>query len=65
LLSLQLGNSALSDVDALLSEHLQTIFASEELLENSVVRNFRNTAADGKYLPHFKAVRAKGANTER
>lgn len=31
-----------------ISEHLQTIFASEELLENSVVRNFRNTAADGK-----------------
>jgi hypothetical protein len=31
-----------------ISEHLQTIFASEELLENSVIRNFRNTAADGK-----------------
>ncbi len=31
-----------------ISEHLQTIFSSEELLENSVVRNFRNTAADGK-----------------
>jgi len=41
--------SQLFDVNVrTISEHLQTIFASEELLENSVVRNFRNTAADGK-----------------
>ena len=30
------------------SEHLQNIFKSGELTENSVVRNFRRTAADGK-----------------
>ncbi|MEI6291284.1 MAG: virulence RhuM family protein [Chloroflexota bacterium] len=30
------------------SEHLQNIFKSGELTENSVVRNFRITAADGK-----------------
>jgi len=30
------------------SEHLQNIFKSGELAENSVVRNFRITAADGK-----------------
>ena len=41
--------SQLFDVNVrTISEHLQTIFASEELLENSVVRNFRNTAVDGK-----------------
>jgi hypothetical protein len=41
--------SQLFDVNVrTISEHLQTIFASAELLENSVVRNFRNTAADGK-----------------
>jgi hypothetical protein len=31
-----------------ISEHLTAIFRSEELDENSVVRNFRTTAADGK-----------------
>jgi hypothetical protein len=31
-----------------ISEHLSSIFASEELEENSVVRNFRITATDGK-----------------
>jgi len=30
------------------SEHIKRIFADEELYENSVVRNFRTTAADGK-----------------
>jgi hypothetical protein len=47
--------SQLFDVNVrTISEHLQTIFASEELLENSVVRNFRNTAADGKqYKTNF------------
>jgi len=30
------------------SEHLSAIFASCELNENSVVRNFRTTASDGK-----------------
>jgi hypothetical protein len=31
-----------------ISEHFQNIFASNELTENSVVRKFRRTAADGK-----------------
>ncbi|WP_339865114.1 virulence RhuM family protein [Paremcibacter congregatus] len=30
------------------SEHLKNIFSSGELQENSVIRNFRTTAADGK-----------------
>ncbi len=39
----------LFDVDKrTISEHLQNIFKSNELQENSVVRNFRTTAADGK-----------------
>ena len=39
----------LFDVDKrTISEHLKNIFASGELLEDSVVRNFRTTAADGK-----------------
>jgi hypothetical protein len=29
-------------------EHIQNIFSEGELLENSVCRNFRHTAADGK-----------------
>jgi hypothetical protein len=42
-----------------ISEHLQTIFASEELQEDSVVRNFRNTAADGKqYNTNFYSLDA-------
>ncbi len=32
----------------MLSEHLRNIFRSQELNENSVVRKFRITAADGK-----------------
>lgn len=36
------------------SEHLQNIFKSDELQENSVIRKFRNTALDGKsYLTKF------------
>ena len=36
------------------SEHLKNIFQSLELLENSAIRKFRNTAADGKrYLTTF------------
>ena len=36
------------------SEHLKNIFQSHELLEDSVVRKFRNTATDGKrYLTRF------------
>lgn len=36
------------------SEHLQNIFASGELAEASVVRNFRTTARDGKaYMVNF------------
>jgi hypothetical protein len=31
-----------------ISEHLQNLFSAGELNENSVVRNFRTTAADGK-----------------
>ncbi len=31
-----------------ISEHLQNIFASNELQQDSVVRKFRNTASDGK-----------------
>lgn len=39
----------LFDVDKrTISEHFQNIFATGELLEDSVVRNFRTTAADGK-----------------
>ena len=36
------------------SEHLKNIFKSHELLEDSVIRKFRNTASDGKrYLTRF------------
>jgi hypothetical protein len=36
------------------SEHLKNIFQSSELLEDSVIRKFRNTASDGKsYLTQF------------
>ncbi len=36
------------------SEHLKNIFQSSELIEDSVVRKFRNTATDGKsYLTQF------------
>ncbi len=31
-----------------ISEHIKKIFAEGELVEDSVVRNFRTTAADGK-----------------
>lgn len=45
----------LFDVDVrTVSEHLQRVFSSGELQENSVIRKFRNTAADGKsYLTNF------------
>jgi len=33
---------------ATISEHIKNIFEEEELIENSVVRNFRTTASDGK-----------------
>ncbi len=37
-----------------INEHLKNIFASEELEENAVVRNFRITAKDGKnYATNF------------
>jgi len=38
-----------------ISEHISNIFAERELQENSVVRNFRTTAADGKdyYVNHY------------
>ena len=35
-------------VKSTISEHLSNIFKESELNENSVVRNFRTTAADGK-----------------
>ena len=46
---------ALFEVDVrTVSEHLQNIFASEELDEMAVIRKFRNTASDGKsYLTAF------------
>lgn len=34
-----------------ISEHLRNIFDSGELEEDSVIRNFRITAADGKAYP--------------
>ena len=40
-------------------EHLQNIFASGELNENSVCRKFRHTADDGKnyrYLCYFRRL---------
>ncbi len=45
----------LFDVDVrTINEHLQNIFQSKELEENSVVRKFRITAGDGKqYLTNF------------
>jgi hypothetical protein len=47
--------ATLFDVDIrTVSEHLVNIFASGELKEDSVIRKFRNTAADGKeYLTQF------------
>jgi len=41
--------AALFDVNVRkISEHLQNIFASNELQQDSVIRKFRNTASDGK-----------------
>ena len=41
--------ATLFDVDIrTISEHLRNIFLSGELHEDSVIRKFRNTAADGK-----------------
>jgi len=41
--------AALFEVDVrTINEHLQNIFASEELGEDAVIRNFRITATDGK-----------------
>jgi hypothetical protein len=37
-----------------INEHLKNIFSSQELREDSVIRKFRTTAADGKqYATHF------------
>lgn len=33
---------------ATISEHIKNVFTEGELIENSVVRNFRTTASDGK-----------------
>ncbi|MBC7554845.1 MAG: virulence RhuM family protein [Taibaiella sp.] len=39
---------------ATISEHIKNVFEEGELIESSVVRNFRTTAADGKtYETHF------------
>lgn len=45
----------LFDVDVrTINEHLQNIFLSNELVENSVIRKFRMTASDGKkYITKF------------
>ncbi len=41
------------------SEHLQNIFSSDELAQESVIRKFRNTAGDGKqYLTAFYRLEA-------
>ncbi|MDH2926814.1 virulence RhuM family protein [Lonepinella koalarum] len=54
-----------------ITEHLKKIFESGELDENSVCRNFRHTAADGKnYITQYynlKAITAVGyrANSQR
>jgi hypothetical protein len=49
---------------ATISEHLAQIFATNELEENAVVRNFRTTGTDGKMYNtnfyHLKAVLAVG-----
>jgi hypothetical protein len=47
--------ATLFDVDVrTVSEHIKNIFQSGELQEDSVIRKFRNTAADGKsYLMQF------------
>ena len=42
-----------------IQEHLKNIFADSELNENSVCRNFRHTAADGKnYQVKFYSLEA-------
>jgi len=42
---------------ATISEHIKNIFDEGELLENSVVRNFRTTASDGKkYETNFYSL---------
>ena len=47
-----------------ITEHLQKIFAEGELVENSVCRDFRHTANDGKIYPtkyyNLKAITAVG-----
>jgi hypothetical protein len=57
--------AALFNVDVrTISEHLQNIFASNELEPESVIRKFRNTAADGKkYMTQITHVSSKGAWT--
>ena len=41
-----------------ISEHLQNIFNSNELEKDSVIRNFRTTASDGKTYKtkHYKLI---------
>ncbi len=41
-----------------ISEHIRNIFKEDELMEKSVVRNFRTTAADGKSynINHYNLV---------
>ncbi len=50
----------LFDVDVrTVNEHLQNIFESQELDQNSVIRNFRITASDGKnYNTQFYSLDA-------
>jgi len=43
-----------------ISEHIQNVFSEDELSENSVVRNFRTTAADCKsYLKALQRISPK------
>lgn len=56
----QRGMAEIFDVDVrTINEHLQNIFISQELGENSVIRNFRITAVDGKpYDTNFYSLDA-------
>lgn len=51
----QKGMAEIFDVDVrTISEHLQNIFSTQELEQQSVIRNFRTTASDGKsYSTNF------------
>ena len=59
----QKSMSALFDVQVpTVNEHLKNVFSEGELEENSVIRNFRITAADGKSF-NTDVVDEAGLNT--